>query len=300
MARKRNNQDRLAAPGPVSDDSSVAAAAEIVKSKGGGGKEGLLSFVMPTEFVELPSRGKFYTKDHPLHNKDVVEIRFMTAKHEDILTSPTLLRKGIAVDRLIEDLIIDREYDIDSLLIGDKNAITIAARSTGYGPKYSVNMSCPSCSVTQIQEFDLQELKNSFPEEEDLKDLNIVSTERGTFMVTLPVTGVEVELKLLTGKDDKDLENYKKMLKKHAGDDTGIGLSDQLKQMIVAANGETDRSILEQFVDRMPAMDSKFIRINYAAVMPNVNMKQDFKCKSCGYEEEVDVPLTAEFFWPSR
>ena len=108
-------------------DSAVEAALSLQKEEGSG----LLSFVAPTEFVNLPSQGKFYPPEHPLHNKDVVEIKYMTAKHEDILTSQTLLRKGVAIDRLIENLIIDKSIKLDSLLLGDKNAITIAARKTG-------------------------------------------------------------------------------------------------------------------------------------------------------------------------
>ena len=293
MAR-RNNQDRLKAPGPT-PDASPAAFVEAENSAQPQ-KGGLLSFVAPTEFVELPSRGKFYSKDHPLHNKDVVEIRFMTAKHEDILSSPTLLRKGIAVDRLLADLVVDKSINVDSLLIGDKNAVTIAARKTGYGSDYTIGVTCPACFTNVKHKFDLDKLENNFPEKEDLKDLNITLTKNNTFMIDLPVTKVKVELKLLTGQDDKALDNYRKMMKKHSG--VEIGLSDQIKQMIASANGEEDSNLIGQFVDNMPAMDSKFIRACYAAVMPNVSMKQDFKCPACDHDEEVDIPLTAEFFWP--
>jgi hypothetical protein len=88
-----------------------------------------LSYVTPTEFVELPSRGKFYSTDHPLHNKEVIEMRYMTAKDEDILTSPALLKSGIAINRLIENLVVDKNIVIDSLLVGDKNAIILCSKS---------------------------------------------------------------------------------------------------------------------------------------------------------------------------
>ena len=99
-----------------------------------------LSYVTPTEFVELPSRGKFYSTDHPLHGKEVIEMRYMTAKDEDILTSPALLKNGIAINRLIENLIVDKNIAIDSLLVGDKNAIILAARISGYGEQYNVKV----------------------------------------------------------------------------------------------------------------------------------------------------------------
>ena len=114
-----------------------------------------LSYVTPTEFVELPSRGKFYSTDHPLHGKEVIEMRYMTAKDEDILTSPALLKNGVAIDRLIENLIVDKSISANSLLIGDKNAVTLAARISGYGEQYEVNVTCPACGSNTDHTFHL-------------------------------------------------------------------------------------------------------------------------------------------------
>ena len=104
-----------------------------------------LSFVVPTEFVDLPSAGRFYPPSHPLHNKEHVEIKYMTAKEEDILTSQSLLEKGLALDRLISNLLVNKKINVDSLLVGDKSAILIAARSSGYGADYETDVGCPSC-----------------------------------------------------------------------------------------------------------------------------------------------------------
>ena len=275
-------------------DSSVEAALSLQKEEGSG----LLSFVAPTEFVNLPSQGKFYPPEHPLHNKDVVEIKYMTAKHEDILTSQTLLRKGVAIDRLIENLIIDKSIKLDGLLLGDKNAITIAARKTGYGSEYNTGMTCPSCGNKQDHSFDLDELGHNFPSEEELDEFGIELTEAGTFLITLPQTKVVLETRLRTGSDEKMLEKTSKMRKKHNLGRGEITLTDRLKSVIVSANDETKRSMIEQFVDNMPALDAKFFRTAYAALTPNVDMKQEYRCEACGHEEEVDVPLSADFFWP--
>ena len=275
-------------------DSSVEAALSLQKEEGSG----LLSFVAPTEFVNLPSQGKFYPPEHPLHNKDVVEIKYMTAKHEDILTSQTLLRKGVAIDRLIENLIIDKSIKLDSLLLGDKNAITIAARKTGYGSEYNTGMTCPSCGNKQDHSFDLDELGHNFPSKEEMDEFGIELTESGTFLITLPQTKVVLETRLLTDSDEKMLEKTSKMRKKHNLGRGEITLTDRLKSVIVSANDETKRSMIEQFVDNMPALDAKFFRTAYAALTPNVDMKQEYRCEACGHEEEVDVPLSADFFWP--
>ena len=72
-------------------------------------EEGSLKFITPTEFVELPSKGHFYPPDHTLHNQEMVEIRHMTTKEEDILTSVTLLKKGIALDRMLESILVNKK-----------------------------------------------------------------------------------------------------------------------------------------------------------------------------------------------
>jgi len=295
---KRNNQERSGAPQSSSGD--IAAAAEAVghtlKQAAGAGSS--LSFVSPTEFVELPSRGKFYPPGHPVHNKDVIEIKYMTAKHEDILTSPTLLKKGIAIERLIEDLIIDKSIQLDDLLVGDKNALLVGARLTGYGPEYEANITCVVCGTTQKHKFDLTKLNHVYPEEEQLKRYNIEFTEDNTFLITLPKTKVVVEARILNGKDEKSMSYMVKKREKHGYGTAEITLTDQLKMTIVSINKITDRSAISDFIDNMPASDSKFYRLCYAAVTPNVDMVQEFSCKTCAHEEEVGVPLTADFFWP--
>ena len=113
------------------------------------------SFVVPTEFVELPSKGAFYPVGHPLHNQTTIEIKQMTAKEEDILTSRSLLKQGVAIDRVIQSVIIDRSIDVSSLLIGDKNALVIASRVSGYGNDYNTTVTCPNCETKQDYSFDL-------------------------------------------------------------------------------------------------------------------------------------------------
>ena len=104
-----------------------------------------LSFAVPTEFVELPSKGAFYPSGHPLHNQETVEIKFMTAKEEDILSSTALLKKGLALDRLMENILV-LDIDPTDLLVCDRNAIMIAARISSYGSDYNANIVCPHCS----------------------------------------------------------------------------------------------------------------------------------------------------------
>ena len=148
---RRNNSERTksrrsqaaSAQQPVQTDRDQLASA--------------LRFVAPTEFVELPSLGKGYPEGHPLKDKEVLEIHFMTARHEDILTSQSLLKKGMAFSKLIESLLVDRTIDPNSILLGDRAAIMIAARSSAYGNQYNTVVTCPACGESQKKAFDLNE-----------------------------------------------------------------------------------------------------------------------------------------------
>jgi len=254
-----------------------------------------LQFVTPTEFVDLPTQGKFYPEGHPLHNKDTVEIRYMTAKDEDILTSKTLLKKGIAVDRMLANILVDKNIKVEDLFVGDKNAIIIAARISGYGPEYKTNVTCPSCAATSEYEFDLEAIleKGTATPYGDIE----ISSD-GTFEITLPKTKVVARCRLVTGKDEKRLEAASSKRKKHNLPENT--LTELVKTLIVSLNGETERKVVERFIDQMPALDSKFLRAAYNRVVPNVDMKHVYGCESCGAETSLDMPFSVSFFWPNE
>lgn len=281
---ERNNEQRLAVDQPAS----------VSEEKKEDKKADLLSFLNPTHFVDLPSRGKFYPKDHPLFGKDNIEIRFMTAKEEDILTSKSLLKKGIAIDRMLESIIVDKSIKLDDLLIGDKNALIVGARITGYGDEYDTKVTCPSCGANVRHTFNLDELKHKFPCEEVEKQLS----ESRTFNLTLPITKFNVEIKLLKGLDEKILSDISEQKKAAKKEETPI--SDQLKLLIVSVNDVDDKTIIQKFVDMCPAGDAKFIRKFYADNVPNIDMTQNFTCRSCEAEMAMEVPFTVDFFWSGR
>ena len=256
-----------------------------------------LSYVTPTEFVELPSRGKFYPSDHPLHNKEVIEMRFMTAKDEDILTSPALLRNGLAIDRLIENLIVDSNVNVNDLLLGDKNAVILAARISGYGEQYNVNVTCPNCQASIEHEFDLSEIPHqngTIPEDDNE---NVYLTPEGTFVAKLPKSQFSVEFKLLTGQDEDYLEKVALKTKKLNLPEASA--TNLLKRLVVSVNDVNVTSEINNFIDNMPAQDARFLRACVTTVTPNVDMTQEVECSSCGTVSEMAVPFTSEFFWPN-
>ena len=252
------------------------------------------SFVVPTEFVDLPSQGRYYPEGHPLHNQESIEIKQMTAKEEDMLTSRTLLKKGIALDRVVQSLIVDKTINVDSLLIGDKNALIIATRVSGYGNEYKTKVTCPACASTDEYNFDLNDSVVYRGEDTDI--LSITDNQDGTFDVVLPKLKTNVTFRLLIGADEKNLLTNK------ASRNVGFEklITTQLSRILLAINGDDSRDTIEYVVDNMPSIDSRHLRACYRAAAPNIDLTQTFVCEECGHDEEMEVPLTADFFWPDR
>ena len=282
------NRDRVGAqpdtsPPPASMNQDSAGSAPF-------------SFVVPTEFVDLPSGGRFYPEGHPLHNQDSLEIRHMTAKEEDMLTSRTLLKKGVALDRVIKSIIVDKRIDPDSLLVGDRNAIIIATRISGYGADYETKVTCPSCGASQDYGFNLNESHIHTGIDDEYTD--ITDNNNGTFSVVLPRTGVNVTFKLLNGHDERRLldgatsDNKRKT--------AGKAVTRQLSHMIVAVNEDDTPQAIRYLIENIPSLDARHLRLSYRRVAPNIDLTQEFVCQECDFETDMEVPLSAEFFWPDR
>lgn len=282
----RNNEERV---GPKNPD--VSSPTPHVQQ---GADPPIFSYVVPTEFVELPSKGKYYEKGHPLHGQETIEIKHMTAKDEDILTSRSLLKKGLAINRMLQNILVDKSVNVDTLLIGDKNAIIVAARISAYGAEYETQVTCPACMNNSKYGFNLHELGISYGD--DMAEG--IKREGRNFIITLPKTKVHVEVRLLNGQDEKFLSEAATMKRKNNLPDTS--LTDQFRTFIVSLNGHTGQHEINNFINSMPAGDSRHMRTVYETVVPNVDMKQNFYCNSCDYDAEMEVPLSAEFFWPKQ
>ena len=251
-----------------------------------------LQFVVPTEFVDLPTKGHFYPAGHPLHTKEEVEIKLMTAKEEDMLVNKSLLKKGIALDRMLQSLIVTPSLRVEHLCVGDKNALIVASRISAYGSEYNTKVRCPSCNVTSEFSFDLEDKKIRSPEDIDYAAAQTTISERGTFIFNLPKTKAVVEVRLLTGADEKRLLQVSKKNKNE------FAITDQFNAFIVSINGVEDRNLIKQYIDLLPAYDSKYLRDNYSKIVPNVDLTQFFECFECGHSQDMEVPFTTEFFWP--
>jgi len=275
----RNNQDRLGLEPPTDNlqpNTDVPPTTQVMQ------------FIVPTEIVELPSKGLFYDEGHPLHERETVEIRHMTTKEEDILINQSYIKNGIVIDKLIQSVLVSPQVNVKDMFVGDKNALTVACRLYGYGSEYETKYTCPSCANLQTYVFDLNEVTNGdFTSHLDEFDAQI-DYDRKTIMLPIPRTNTKLELKLL--KDDISTKKTKK--KK-----TGI-ITSQYEKMIHAVNGNSDRQYVKSYIASMSALDSRYLRAAYSKLVPSVNFECNFECEECDFASEVEVPLNADFFWP--
>ena len=287
----RNNENRI---GGAMQNADSPPVDEV--NNGSNNNSHSLNFVVPTDFVELPSRGKYYPEGHALRDKEFIEIRQMTAKDEDILTSRALLQRGLAIDRLLNNLIVDKQIDPDEILVGDKNAIMVAARASAYGNEYLTSVQCPTCQQNSDNEFDLNDGVLIGPDSEETEAQ--YNEDKLTYNISLPASKVSVEVKFLTSNDEKRLLHTSEQKKKHKLVESVM--TDQMKSFIVSVNNISDPSEIARFVDNMPARDSRYLRTVYTKLTPNIDLTQEFVCKYCLTETTMEVPFTADFFWPRQ
>lgn len=253
-----------------------------------------IGFDLPVAEVPLPSRGLVYP-DGPLHMAETVELKPMTAREEDILMNRTLVRKGTVVTELIKSCMIDKNIDVNSMISGDRNALMIAVRITGYGADYSPKVTCPACESQQDFSVNLESLP---VKELDLSKLKQVAIGQNAFEYTLPLSKKTVIFKFLTGKEEERiLQDIEAKRKKGIVQENLV--TTKLMNSIIAIEGNTERGFINQFCQHMPARDSLALRKVLDESEPGVDMSSDFVCNSCGHTEVLTVPLGPSFFWPN-
>jgi hypothetical protein len=239
----------------------------------------------PSEIIDLPSGGRLYPKEHPCSNGKI-EIKYMTAKEEDILTSANLIKKGVVIDRLLDSLIITENVKGDDLILGDKNAVMVAARILAYGPEYACEVTNPNTDETITHTFNLAECP--------FKNLPEDITEN-KFETTLPVSKKKITFKLLTGKDETAIQEELKASKK-----VGVGVSPELttrlRYLITSVDGDNSQSVINDLAQNMLARDSMYLRKEMRNVTPDIQLSQEIEIG--GDTVKVDIPMAVGFFWP--
>lgn len=251
-----------------------------------------LGWEVPVEAAPLPSQGIVYPKNSSLYGQETLAIKAMTAREEDILMSRAYSKAGTTITELIKSCLIDKSVDPGDLLVGDRQALIVSIRITGYGADYECDVTCPACGVRSTSTFDLSSL--------EITRMSTQPIQPGTneFQVTLPVSKKSIILKFMTGRDEEELNLTLERRKKLLGEGSENFITSRLAHQIISVDGITDKNKINIFVTNMPARDSLFLRDFVAKNEPGISMKSPHNCKSCNATSEVALPMGVSFFWP--
>ena len=247
-------------------------------------------YEIPSDTITLPSRGLVYPKGSPMYGLEEVELQYLTAIQEDIITSPNLISTGKMIPTLLKSVIRDRNINVDDLILGDRNTMLIWLRSTGYGKDYPVKIQCKDCGHTHDYEFDLSAL--------EIKELEVMPDEDGLFSFSLPLAKKIVRFKFMTGKDELEIMKAKNSKRKKLNTQIDNSLSLGLFKLIKEVDGIEDPNDVRKFVTNMIASDARAFRTYMQKIEPGMIMLQDSQCPACGEVNEEVVPIGASFFWP--
>lgn len=244
----------------------------------------------PTEIIDLPSKGLLYPKDHPL-SSGKVEIKYMTAKEEDILSTQTYVRSGVVLDKLCEAVIVTPGVKFDDILIGDKNAILLAARAYGYGPQYDTSVKSESGTDIPIS-VNLAELPHK-PFDESL-----ITPGINRFKFTLPKSGKLVEFKILTVGDQKSIDADLKGMQKYKTQTATRNLTTRFRHMILSIDGNEDSSFIIKCIDNMLAVDSRALREYATKIQPDIDIEVEGVDPETGESFRNNFEIGINLFYP--
>ncbi len=244
----------------------------------------------PTEVITLPSQGKYYPEEHPIKKSGGnLEIKHMTAKEEDILTSTNLIRKGLALNKFLDSIIVHEGVSHEDLSSNDIVAVMIASRVLAYGKDYDITVQCDVCGHETTQVVDLAQMETP----DDLVEPNL----DGTLTFDLP-TGRTVTIRVLTRGDEIQVEQENEKME-NRGLPVNL-ITSRLKRIIVELDGVTDKNQIASMVENMVVADSREIRKQYDRITPSVDTTISIQCSNFECKNVIggELPITAKFFWP--
>lgn len=255
----------------------------------------MANFEFPTEVITLPSKGLIYSESNPL-SKGSVEIKYMTAREEDILASQNLIKKGVVLDKLFESVVVSEGVSVGDISVGDKNAILLATRILGYGADYNVEVTDPFTGETQKVTIDLAKIQTKEVDDSLLNRENRYEFE-------LPISKKKIKFKLLTHKDEIDINAEIQALNRLVKGDSVVSqdVSTRLRYMIQEVEGNTDRGFINNFVkNSLLARESKALREYVRTISPDLDLKYQFTSDLTGESEALDIPFGVGFFYPTE
>lgn len=245
----------------------------------------------PTEVISLPSQGKVYPESNPLSSGEI-EIKYMTAKEEEILASQNLIKKGVVLDKLFESIIVDKKINPNDIIIGDKNAIMLATRILGYGSDYQIEITDDLDEKSKVT-VDLAQIQTKEV------DFELLNTDN-KFTFTTPVGGNVLEFKLLTHGDEQKIDADVKAMQRLNKDGASSELTTRYRYMILSVDGKNDTQTINNFVNnRFLTRDTKAFREYVRSISPDVNMEFEYEDPQTGEKEVRPIPMGVNFFWPA-
>lgn len=245
----------------------------------------------PTEVISLPSQGKVYPESNPLSSGEI-EIKYMTAKEEEILASQNLIKKGVVLDKLFESIIVDKKINPNDIIIGDKNAIMLATRILGYGSDYQIEITDDLDEKSKVT-VDLAQIQTKEV------DFELLNTDN-KFTFTTPVGGNVLEFKLLTHGDEQKIDADVKAMQRLNKDGASSELTTRYRYMILSVDGKNDTQTINNFVNnRFLTRDTKAFREYVKSISPDVNMEFEYEDPQTGEKEVRPIPMGVNFFWPA-
>jgi len=245
----------------------------------------------PTEIITLPSGGKCYPPDNPLAS-GTIEIKYMTAKEEEILTSQNLIRKGVVLDKLFESIVVDPKVNLNDIILGDKNAIMLATRVLGYGADYIIE--------NQNEEGEQEKLTV------DLTKIQIKEVDESKLSIDNKYTFVTpngkntIVFKLLTHGDEQSIDAEVKALTRLNKQGTSPELTTRYRHMILSVDGKEDVKDITSFIkNQFRTLDTKAFRKHLKEFQPDVVMEYEYINSLTGNSEVRPIPMGVGFFWPT-
>ena len=246
----------------------------------------------PTEVISLPSQGKCYPENHPLASGEV-EIKYMTAKEEEILASQNLIKKGVVLDMLFESIIADKSISADDILIGDKNAIVLATRILGYGPEYKIEFTGEDGEKEQIS-IDLSKVQTK---EVDIEKLN----RENLYEWVTPTTKSVLKFKMLTHGDEKKIEADVRAMNRLNKGGVSAELTTRYRYIIQSVDGKEDtKSIVDFINNKFLSKDTRAFRNHLLELQPDMDMVFDYDNPISGEKESSPIPMGIGFFYPTE
>lgn len=237
------------------------------------------------DVISLPSGGKFYK-----NKKATVEVAYLTASDENILTSPNLLQSGKVIDVLLDRKVIDKDIRPGQMLSGDKNAILFFLRATGYGEMYPVELTDPKDGKKFETNIDISEFKS--------KEITIEPDENGECLFFLEKSKAKIKFRYLTSdEDDKIIREDENRRKKLGQNAISQLLTLRMASQVTEIDGNREKGYIQNFIDNMPVLDSGTLRKFITDNEPGLDLNISVEAPS-GEFFFGELPITSKFLWP--